>query len=46
MFKMKDQNGRIAEEMADLTEIFDGINQAFEQVANSSDQLTQLTSTL
>jgi len=46
MFQMKDQNVRIADEMADLTEIFDGINQAFEQVANSSDQLTQLTSSL
>lgn len=46
MFQMKDQNVRIADEMFDLTSIFEGINQAFEQVATSSDQLTQLTSSL
>lgn len=46
MFQMKDQNVRIADEMVDLTSIFEGINQAFEQVATSSDQLTQLTSSL
>ena len=46
MFQMKDQNVRIADEMGDLTSIFKGINQAFEQVATSSDQLTQLTSSL
>lgn len=46
MFQMKDQNVRIADEMGDLTAIFEGINQAFEQVATSSDQLTQLTSSL
>ena len=46
MFQMKDQNVRIADEMGDLTSIFEGINQAFEQVATSSDQLTQLTSSL
>lgn len=46
MFQMKDQNVRIADEMVDLTSLFEGINQAFEQVATSSDQLTQLTSSL
>lgn len=43
---VKEQNVRISREVQNLREIFDGVNQAFEQVAISSDELTRMTMTL
>ena len=45
MNSVKDQNIRIASEITELSEIFEGISQAFEQIAHSSDELTQMTLT-
>lgn len=46
MFSVKEQNIKITKEMTELNDIFDEINEAFNQVAVSSDQLTQLTMNL
>ncbi|WP_285766318.1 globin-coupled sensor protein [Peribacillus sp. SI8-4] len=43
MLSVKEQNIKIAKEMTELNAIFDDINEAFNQVAVSSDQLTQMT---
>lgn len=43
MLSVKEQNIKITKEMTELNDIFDEINEAFNQVAVSSDQLTQLT---
>ncbi|ARK28930.1 globin-coupled sensor protein [Halalkalibacter krulwichiae] len=43
MNKMKQQNVKIADEMKDLTLIFEEINKAAEHVAVASDQLTSIT---
>ena len=46
MNNVKEQNINIASEMTELSNIFEGMNQAFEQVAHSSDELTQMTMVL
>lgn len=46
MLSVKEQNIKITKEMTELNDIFDEINEAFNQVAVSSDQLTQLTMNL
>ncbi|MGE7185374.1 protoglobin domain-containing protein [Peribacillus sp. NPDC006672] len=46
MLSVKEQNIKITKEMTELNVIFDEINEAFNQVAVSSDQLTQLTMNL
>lgn len=46
MLTVKEQNIKITKEMTELNDIFDEINEAFNQVAVSSDQLTQMTMNL
>lgn len=46
MLSVKEQNIKITKEMTELNDIFDEINEAFNQVAVSSDQLTQMTMNL
>ena len=46
MNNVKEQNINIASEMTELSNIFEGMNRTFEQVAQSSDQLTQMTTEL
>ncbi|MGE1162576.1 globin-coupled sensor protein [Peribacillus simplex] len=46
MLSVKEQNIKITKEMTELNVIFAEINEAFNQVAVSSDQLTQLTMNL
>ncbi|MFD6207785.1 protoglobin domain-containing protein [Peribacillus sp. NPDC060253] len=46
MLSVKEQNINITKEMTELNDIFDEINEAFNQVAISSDQLTQTTMNL
>ncbi|MFP3509423.1 globin-coupled sensor protein [Peribacillus sp. SIMBA_075] len=46
MLSVKEQNIKITKEMTELNVIFEEINEAFNQVAVSSDQLTQLTMNL
>ncbi|MDR4926508.1 methyl-accepting chemotaxis protein [Peribacillus simplex] len=46
MLSVKEQNIKITKEMTELNDILDEINEAFNQVAVSSDQLTQLTMNL
>ncbi len=43
MNNVKEQNIKIATEVTELSEIFEGIRQAFDQIAKSSDELTQMT---
>ncbi|MGG4154521.1 globin-coupled sensor protein [Peribacillus muralis] len=43
MLSVKEQNIKITQEMTELSAIFDDINETFNQVAISSDQLTQMT---
>ena len=43
MNNVKEQNIKIATEITELSEIFEGISQAFDQIAKSSDELTQMT---
>ena len=43
MNNVKQQNIKIATEITELSEIFEGISQAFEQISKSSDELTQMT---
>ncbi|MFJ7747959.1 protoglobin domain-containing protein [Peribacillus sp. NPDC097295] len=46
MLSVKQQNIKVAKEMTELNEIFDGISKAFDQVAVSSDELTTMTMNL
>ncbi|RID84114.1 globin-coupled sensor protein [Peribacillus asahii] len=46
MNNVKEQNVNIASEMTELSNIFEGMNRSFEQVAQSSDELTQMTRVL
>lgn len=46
MLSVKQQNIKVAKEMNELNEIFDGISKAFDQVAVSSDELTTMTMNL
>ncbi|MGG4267508.1 protoglobin domain-containing protein [Peribacillus simplex] len=46
MLSVKEQNIKITKDMTELNVIFDEINESFNQVAVSSDQLTQLTMNL
>ncbi|MDM5294809.1 globin-coupled sensor protein [Peribacillus simplex] len=46
MLSVKEQNIKITKEMTELNAIFEEINEAFKQVAVSSDHLTQLTMNL
>lgn len=43
MNHVKEQNIKIASEITELSEIFDGISQAFDQISKSSDELTQMS---
>ncbi len=43
MNNVKEQNIKIATEITELSEIFEGISQAFEQISKSSDELMQMT---
>ena len=43
MNNVKEQNIKIATEITELSEIFEGISQAFDQIAKSSDELMQMT---
>nr|WP_232732331.1 globin-coupled sensor protein [Bacillus sp. mrc49] len=46
MLSVKEQNIKTTKEMTELSAIFDEINEAFNQVAVSSDQLTEMTMNL
>ncbi|WP_421385443.1 methyl-accepting chemotaxis protein [Bacillus salacetis] len=46
MLKVKQQNMQIAQEMSDLTEIFEDISGAVQQVAVTSDQLSSVTNSI
>lgn len=43
MNNVKEQNIKIATEITELSEIFEGISQAFDQIAQSSDELLHMT---
>ena len=43
MNNVKEQNIQIATGITELSEIFEGISQAFDQIAQSSDELMRLT---
>lgn len=44
MKDVKTQNLKITSEVTELSKIFEGINQVFEQIAHASDELSQMTS--